>query len=261
MFSVAIALEELEYMLVQNKCEYLYGLPDAFIKIDRKDIYKKFDQIADTLEARGLLTRSFKGGVTYDNNMEKIINVIKNVQKFYDITLIEMSEISKKYRIYAVDDEYVSMEILGEGGKKLDYSQIYIKYMNKMEIESNMKKSVKGLYKLNNKQYNQKLVIGSAIYKQLDKMKEDKFITYFKDIDSDKMDYIKMVYKTITYAEKVLSVVVTDMIKRDSNSYMYVSAFKNMVKMEFEKKVDNYFWNTSQIDTNDFDAEINTILV
>ena len=49
------------------------------------------------------------------------------------------------------------------------------------------------------------------------------------------------------------------MDKRESKSYMYVSAFKNIIRMEFDKKRDDFRWITSQIDAEVFSKDINLL--
>ena len=259
MNSITLTLEELEYLLIQNKCDYLYGFPDAFIKIDREILYKTFDKIADDLESREIIQRSFKGDINYNDDIKNIIDIIKNVNKYFDISIIEMSEISKKYRIFNTDKAYVIIEVIGKGGDKLDYSQIYIKNVEKDDLKQNANKVLCELFKVQNMKFTKQIIVKNDVYKKINKLDEDKFLANYENTDAEDDGLLRLIYKTITYAEKVLSVVVTDMDKRESKSYMYVSAFKNMIRMEFDKKRDDFRWITSQIDAEMFSKDINLL--
>ena len=259
MNSITLTLEELEYLLIQNKCDYLYGFPDAFIKVEREVLYKTFDKIADDLEKREIIQRSFKGDIKFNDEVKNIIEIIKNVNKYFDISIIEMSEISKKYRIFNTDKAYVVIEVIGKGGNKLDYSQIYIKNLEKEELKINVKKVIDELYKVQNAKFTKQIIVKNDVYKQINKIDEDKFLSNYENTDAEDDGLLRLIYKTITYADRVLSVVVTDMDKRESKSYMYVSAFKNMIRMEFDKKRDDFRWITNQIDEKGFDKDINLL--
>ena len=88
-------LEEIEYLLIVNKCEYLYGFKDSFIKYDKSIVKNIFDKIADGLEEHNLISRSFKGDITYDDDLKEAIDTIINVETYYDVTIIDLNKVSK----------------------------------------------------------------------------------------------------------------------------------------------------------------------
>ena len=259
MSNINISLEELEYLLIKNKCEYLFGFPDAFIKIDRSEITKKFDRVADGLENQNLIKRSFKGETTYDKTIEKIIECIKSVDKYYDITIIDSNVVSKKYRIYENKEDYVVIEILGKGNSELDYSQMYIRIYDNTSLCDKANKLAEKLFKNCSQGNDKSIEIPSELYKKINKLTEEKFIDKYKDVSQEDLAALKVAHKTITYAEKILSVSMTDMKKKKSKVNMYVYGLKNLLAMEFEIKKEEYKWVTKQVDKSAFASEIKRI--
>ena len=256
MNSINISLEELEFLLIKNKCEYLFGFPDAFIKIERSEVGKRFDILADSLESRNLINRSFKGDVTYDDTIKRIIDDIIAVDKYYDITIIESNVVNKKYRIYRYKDDYVVIEIFSTGNNELDYSQMYLYLYDKTTLYDRAKKLSNKLFKDCLVKNDTSVNISSELYQKINKLSEEKFVGKYKSASDNDIRVIKTVYKTITYAEKVLSFASTDMKERKSKVYMYVYGLKNILSMEFKMKKEEYFWITNQIDNSVFDDEI-----
>lgn len=259
MNNISISLEELEFLLIKNKCEYLFGFPDAFIKIERTDVSKRFDIIADNLESRNLITRSFKGETTYDDTIRKVIDDIIAVDKYYDITIIESNVVNKKYRIYNSKDDYVVIEIFSKGNSELDYSQMYIYLYDKATLLDRADKVSNKLFKDCLEKNDISIDIPSELYQSINKLSEEKFIAKYKNASENDTKLIKTAYKTITYAEKVLSFAVTDMTERKSKVYMYVYGLKNLLAMEFKMEKKEYKWITKQIDNSEFDEEINKV--
>lgn len=259
MNNISISLEELEFLLIKNKCAYLFGFPDAFIKIERSEVSKKFDLLADNLESRSLITRSFKGETTYDDTIKKIVDDIISVDKYYDITIIDSNVVSKKYRIYKCKDDYVVIEIFSKGNSELDYSQMYLYLYDKATLIDRANKVSNKLFKECLGKIDASINIPSELYQSVNELSEEKFKGKFKDVTENDERIVKTAYKTITYAEKVLSFAVTDMKERKSKVYMYVYGLKNLLAMEFKMEKEEYMWKTRQIDNSLFDEEIKKV--
>ena len=259
MNSICVSLEELEFLLIRNKCEYLFGFPDAFIKTERSEIAKKFDLLADNLESRNLITRSFKGETTYDDTIKRIIDDIIFVDKYYDITIIESNVVYKKYRIYKCKEDYVVVEIFSKGNSELDYSQIYLYLYDNKTLCDRANYIITKLFKDCSDKNDISIDIPSELYQSVNKLSEEKFIGKYKDVTDNEIKLIKTAYKTITYAEKVISFAVTDMKERKSKVYMYVYGLKNLLAMEFKMGKEEYKWCTSKIDNSIFEEEIKKV--
>ena len=255
MKKVYLSLEELEYLLIMNNCEYIYGFPDAFIKIDRSKIERKFDDIAESLENHNYIKRNFKSETNYSDDILKLISIIKEVDVYYDINIIKSNIVDKKYRIYKHKNQFLFIEINSYSNNRLDFSQMCLSICDEKQILDEFPIVLNLLFKNINKKIDSNIFLTTDMYDKINKLNEEDFVKLLNYTNDNKLLLLKKIYKIITYEEIALSISKTDMKERKSKVIIYCYSMKDLIRMEFVKENKEYVWNINSIDESCFKEE------
>ena len=253
-------LEEIEYLLVKNNCEYFYGFYDTFMKYDREKVDLKFEKIAEGLENKKIISRDFKGNITCSENIDEILDNIINVEIFYDINVIDVDKISEKYRIYRKENSFIVIKIISNDKNELDYENLSIFKISINNINNEAEKLIDKLLKYDSVNDFSYIEIPTYLYNEIMKMSEDKYFEKVKiENEKEQMAY-KILHRVVSRCSKVISVTITDMKKRKSKSYMYVNGLKKLLCMEFKIDSDNNKWMINAVNKEVQNDEIRKIL-
>ena len=254
-------LEEIEYLLILNKCEYLYGFKDSFIKYDKSIVKNVFEKIAEGLEERNLISRSFKGEVKYSDNLKDIIDIIIRVENYYDITIIDLDKVSIKYRIYETKSKYVIIEALANDKGILDFDNLVLYFYNYDDIKKASIKIVEKNFRFDeNCNDNSEISIGVLLYKEIPKLSEEAFLKKIKCENDTEKETFKSLYNVVNKNDKVMSIAITNMKDRKSTVYMYVNGLKKVFRMAFKINGENHKWLVQEISKSQIENEIDKIL-
>lgn len=254
-------LEEIEYLLIVNKCEYLYGFKDSFIKYDKSIVKNIFDKIADGLEEHNLISRSFKGDITYDDDLKEAIDTIINVETYYDVTIIDLNKVSKKYRIYELSKKYVVIEVLANDKGILDFNDLTMHLYDYNDFKKAILKLIDKNFKFSENNKNElEINIDAELYKKITKMSEEEFLSKVSGTNDEERIIFEDLYTVVNRNDKVISVAITHMKKRTSKVYMYINGAKKVFKLMFKINGEKHKWTAKELYKEMIDDEVEKVI-
>lgn len=261
MKKIVFTLEEIEYLLVKKKCTYLYGFHDSFIKFDRDRVGVKFEKIADGIEDKGIISRDFKGNISCNKDIEEILDTIINVEKYYDINIIDVDRVNEKYRIYKNQDSYVVIEISSNDRDELDFDNLSVACINEENLKAEAEKKVDKLLKYDSVSDFTSFELPTYLYKEITKIGEEKFLEKLESEGISAKDSATIFHRTVNRCSKVISITITDMVARKTKTYMYINGLRKLFCLEFKITQGNNKWIISVVNKDKQDVEMSKIFV
>lgn len=261
MSNLCISLEDLEYSLIKYKCEFLYGFKDQFLKYDKNDIFIRFGKIADGLESQKLISRSFSGDITYDEEYKKILDTIINVKNFYEVSYIVNSFIIKKYRIYNVENDNVIIKISSNDENELDYHNMDISLLSSDNLLCEFEKFCE-LEKINPSDNILKDItsVSNDYLERIKKNKTEDFSKIFHELSYIPNELMNKLNKIIRNPVKVISIIKTNMTTRKSKVINYFYDLTSLIKMNFKIEGEKHNWVISEISKELLNDEFKQII-
>lgn len=261
MSSLCISLEALEYSLIKYKCEFLYGFKDQFLKYDKNDIFIRFGKIADGLESQKLISRSFSGDITYDEEYKKILEIIINVEKFYEVSYIVNGFIKKKYRIYNVNNNNVVIKISSNEENELDYHNLDISLVSDDNLNCGFEKFC-DLEKINpsSNVLKDTISVCNDYLVKIKKNKSEDFSKIFNEFSYNTNELMNKLNKIIRNHVKFISVLKTNMKTRKSKVRNYIYDLSSLIKMDFKIQGEIHNWVINELSKDLLNDEFKQII-
>lgn len=241
-------LEEIEYLLIKHNCEYLYGFHDSFVRYDREKVELRFEKIADTLEEKNYISRDFKGNLSFKEDIEEILDIIINVEVYYDINVIDVDVVMEKYRIYKKQNSFVVIRIFTNDKNELDFNNLVVYNISNDIFCEKVERQIDKLLKYEDVSGFTNIYIPTSLYNEITKLDENKFLEKVNAKNEDEKNSYQILYKVANRCNKIISVTQTDMSKRRSSVHMYINGLKKTLCLELKINYENNKWAVSALD-------------
>lgn len=258
MNNIVMSLEELEYLLIKSKCLYLFGFRDVFLKYEKAELFRRFEKLSDDLEGKDFITCDIEGIEIKEDKKELFENILK-VEKYYDISVAKYGELIKKYRIFEYNKRFTIIEMQTNDNSIIDEKNIYLYSGDSSFVIDSIRKCLEKGYTIKS-DTNDNVEITNEYLESIKGISSKEFETLNKEKNIATSTVINNLYNTINNTKELLSISITDMKKRKSKVYLYLTNRDNLVAMSFKLKGAEHNWILTEMSDDTLKTDLTEIV-